>query len=89
MDTVRVNVNVDRDTKEAAEKLYKELGLNMSTAVNMFLKRSILERGIPFPVDLHVPNDETLSAMEEGQKILSYSDRKRYDDLDELWRALA
>ena len=64
-------------------------GLNMSTAVNMFLKRSILERGIPFPVDLHVPNDETLSAMEEGQKILSDSDRKRYDDLDELWRALA
>ena len=41
---------------------------------------------IEYPVALHVPNDETLSAMEEGQKILSDSDRKRYDDLAELFK---
>ena len=38
------------------------------------------------PVALHVPNDETLSDMEEGQKILSDSNRKRYDDLAELFK---
>ena len=38
------------------------------------------------PVALHVPNDETLSAMEEGQKILSDLDRKRYDDLAEVFK---
>ena len=41
---------------------------------------------IEYPVALHVPNDETLSAMEEGQKILPDSDRKRYDDLAELFK---
>ena len=41
---------------------------------------------IEYPVALHVPNDETLSAMEEGQKILSDPDRKRYDDLAELFK---
>ncbi|WP_353989375.1 type II toxin-antitoxin system RelB/DinJ family antitoxin [Pediococcus argentinicus] len=45
---VRINVNVDKDDKEMATKLFNEMGLNMNTAINMFIKQTIKERGLPF-----------------------------------------
>ena len=45
-----INVNVPSDVKEEATNLFNSLGLNMSTAINMFLKRAIFGRGIPFDV---------------------------------------
>ena len=47
-----VNVNVPKDVKEEANLLFSSLGLNMSTAINMFLKRVIYEKGIPFDLKL-------------------------------------
>lgn len=89
METVKVNVNVDKDTKEAAEKLFKELGLNMSTAINMFLKRSLLERGIPFLVDLNVPNAETVAALKETEDIKAHPENyPSYNSIDELKASL-
>lgn len=46
----RVTVRVDRDLKEQAEILFERLGLNMSTALNVFLRKSVDEGAIPFPV---------------------------------------
>lgn len=54
--TIRITVNTDAETKKAAEELFAELGLNMTTAVNIFLKRALLERGIPFGITTNVPN---------------------------------
>lgn len=54
--TIRITVNTDQETKKAAEELFAELGLNMTTAVNMFLRRALLERGIPFGITANVPN---------------------------------
>ncbi|KRN93498.1 type II toxin-antitoxin system RelB/DinJ family antitoxin [Pediococcus stilesii] len=51
MDTkpkVRINVNVDKEDKEKASELFKSMGLNLNTAVNMFIKQSIKEQGLPF-----------------------------------------
>lgn len=45
-----ITVNVDKETKEEAAKIFKDLGLNMSTAVNIYLKACIKENGIPFPI---------------------------------------
>lgn len=45
-----INVNVPVEVKEEATNLFNGLGLNMSTTINMFLKRAIYERGIPFEV---------------------------------------
>lgn len=62
--TTVVNVNVPIEVKEEATSLFNSLGLNMSTAINMFLKRAIYERGIPFEVKQQ-PSKEFESALKE------------------------
>ena len=48
---VRVTIRVNRDLKERAEELFGYLGLNMSNAVNIFLRKAVDQRGIPFQVN--------------------------------------
>jgi DNA-damage-inducible protein J len=47
---VRVTIRVDKDLKENAETLFGRLGMNMSTALNVFLRKAVDESAIPFPV---------------------------------------
>ena len=47
---VRVTVRVDKDLKDNADYLFERLGLNMSVAFNMFLRKAVNEDAIPFPV---------------------------------------
>lgn len=47
---VRVTIRVDKDLKECAERLFDRLGMNMSTALNVFLRKAVDEEAIPFPV---------------------------------------
>jgi len=58
-----VNVRTTADIKKGAEVVLNGLGLNISSAVNLFLKQVINYRGIPF--DLRLPNKETLHAMDD------------------------
>ena len=60
-----VTARVDENVKKEAETLFKKMGLNMSTAMNLFLKKCILEQGIPF--ELKVPNKETRKAMQKTE----------------------
>ena len=46
----RITVRVDKDLKESADSLFERLGLNMSVAFNMFLRKAVNEDAIPFPV---------------------------------------
>ena len=79
-----VTARVDENVKKEAETLFKKMGLNMSTAMNLFLKKCILEQGIPF--ELKVPNKETLKAMQETKDILSGKiERKGYKSAEELF----
>ena len=64
-----INIRVNDEIKKEAETIFKSLGLNMSVAMNLFLKKCINEKGIPF--DLKIPNKETIEAMEETNKILN------------------
>jgi len=60
MATTNLNVRVDENLKKTAE-----LGLNMSTAINIYLKQIVRENGIPFEIKLDKPNAETLQAMQD------------------------
>jgi len=63
------------------------LRLNISVAINLFLKKCINENGMPF--DLKIPNKETIEAMEETNKILNEDiKRKSYKNADELFEDL-
>lgn len=88
MTTTNLNIRTDKDIKETAEKIYSSLGLNMTTAINMFLRASIRENGIPFDLKLNVPNDETIKALDEGRMIANDGNVKSYDSIDDLRRAL-
>lgn len=86
--TTNLNIRTDKEIKEQAEQIFSELGLNMTTAINMFLRSTIRENGIPFALKLDVPNEVTVAAIEEGRRIADDSRVKGYTNIDELRAAL-
>lgn len=88
MATTNLNIRTDKEIKEQAEQIFSDLGMNMTTAVNMFLRAVIRENGIPFDLKLEVPNEVTAAAIEEGRRIASDPDLKGYADMNELKAAL-
>ena len=67
---VALNVNVDAKVKEEATTILKELGLNMSTAINMFLVQIVKKDGIPFEIVNNKPNRKTRKALREANKMI-------------------
>lgn len=88
MATTNLNIRTDKGIKDQAEEIFAEPGLNMTTAVNMFLRTAIREHGIPFELKLDVPNETTAAAIEEGRKLMADPDAPRYASMDELKAAL-
>lgn len=88
MSTVNLNIRTDKEIKEKAENIFQELGLNMTTAINMFLRTSIRENGIPFDLKIDSVNDETKLAIEEGRKIADDKTIEGYVSIEELRKAL-
>ena len=88
MATTNLNIRTDKEIKDQAERIFLELGLNMTTAINMFLRTTIRENGIPFALKPDVPNEITVAAIEEGRRIASDSSVKGYNTIDELKAAL-
>ena len=88
MATTNLNIRTDKEIKEEAEMIFSELGLNMTTAINLFLRTTIREQGIPFMLKLDVPNEATASAIEEGRRLASDSSIKGYSNMDDLRAAL-
>lgn len=86
--TATVNIRTDKNVKEHAEQIFNELGLSMSSAINMFLKTTIRENGIPFALKLDIPNEETAAAITEGKKLLEDSSIRGYSNMDALRAAL-
>ena len=88
MASTNLNIRTDKDIKEQADLIFAELGLNMTTAVNIFLRTAIREHGIPFALKLDVPNGVTVTAIEEGRQIASDSSVKGYPTISDLRDAL-
>lgn len=88
MATTNLNIRTDKDVKDSAERLFDQLGLNMTTAVNMFLRQAIRENRIPFEITLNVPNAVTAAAINEGRRLAKDENVKGYSDIDELKAAL-
>lgn len=66
-----LNIRTDKEIKNQAEEIFNELGLNMTTAINMFLKTVVREYGIPFELKLDVPQETAPEAVLESEKMLS------------------
>ncbi len=88
MATTNINFRTEEWVKTTSEALFESLGLNMSTALNMFLRQAIRENGLPFMVKADMPNETTLAAMREGDALLADTSVKGYTNMKELRAAL-
>ena len=88
MATTKINFQVDTDVKNQSEAIFSQLGLNLSTALNIFLRQAIRENGIPFEVKLNVPNETTASTIREGRNIAYDKTATGYSNMADLRAAL-
>ncbi len=89
MSSVSMNIRMDKTIKEQAQELFSEFGLDMTTAINMFLRQSIREQKIPFELKLNIPNNETLEALNEVKQMKENpSIGKSYDNVDDMIKEL-
>ena len=88
MATAPTQVRIDADVKKAATDLFDTLGLDMSTAVNLFLHQCVLHGGLPFTVELPQYADRTLAAMAEAKRISADPSVPGHSSMDELKAAL-
>ena len=81
--TTIFSVRMDKDIKSQCETMYGELGINLTTAINVFLRQSLRAGGFPFDVRLDKPNQETIAAMMEANSLAHNPNIKKYSDVEE------
>lgn len=86
--TTNFSIRLDSDVKKQCEALYGELGMTLTTAINVFLRQSLRTGGFPFEVKLEQPNKETIAAMVEAERIARDPSVKHYTDVEEALREL-
>lgn len=88
MASTNFSVRMDSNIKKQCESLYGELGMSLTTAINVFLRQSLRVGGLPFEVRVEQPNKETLAAMLEAERIARDPGVKHYSDVEEALREL-
>lgn len=84
MATTNFSVRLDSDLKKRSEAIYGELGINLTTAINVFLRKSLTAGGFPFDVRIDEPNKETMLALLEADKLSKDPNIKGLDVEDAL-----
>ena len=86
--STNISIRMDSDVKAQADVLFSELGMNMTTAFNIFVRQALREGRIPFEVSLNQPNRETIAAMLEAERIAKDPSVKGYTNMVELFADL-
>ena len=85
MRKVSTNISLDPKLKEESMILFSKFGLDLSTAISIFLQQSVREKRIPFEIRLEIPNEETKQALGEIDEMRKDKKKyKRYSSLDEV-----
>lgn len=89
MAKVSTSISLDSEVKAKAQELFADFGLDLSTAINIFLRQSIRENCIPFSIHRDVPNADTIAAMKEADEMIAHPEKyQTFDNMDDLMRAL-
>lgn len=87
--TANINIRIDPETKSSAEKLFSSFGITITDAINIFLRKSIMEGGLPFEMKQPRYNAETEAAMNEARAIMNGQvQAKRYSSAHSLFEEL-
>lgn len=88
-ETTCLSIRVNKKLKKEADTLFKDLGLNISSAVNMFLAQCVREESIPFKATRRIePSDELKEALKEAEEIRKDKNRKGYSTIREVMDVL-
>ncbi len=79
------NISIDTEIKAKAQELFADFGLDLSTAINIFLRQAVRENAIPFNISREVPNSDTIAAIKEFEEFKKNPNGyKKYSSFSEL-----
>jgi len=81
-------IRTEQEVKDEAEKIFQSFGVTITDAVNIFLRKSIMVRGIPFDLIQSNPNQETLNAMQEIENMISEKTPSKAESVDDFFENL-
>lgn len=88
MATVPTQVRIDENLKKQATELFSQLGMDMSGAMNIFLRQCVMRGGLPFDVVVPQYKPEVIEAMEEAKRISKDPNTKRYSSFSDAMEVL-
>ena len=78
------NIWLEADLKKSAQELFADFGLDLTTAITMFLKQAVREQRIPFEIKRDIPNQQTIAALAEYEEMKQHPEKyKRYSTFQE------
>lgn len=87
--TANINIRMDANLKKQFEAFCADMGMTMTTAVNIFARKAVRENRIPFEISGDVPNAETQEAIREVKQMKADPTMgKTYTDVDEMMKEL-
>lgn len=81
-----VQIRMDSELRDSAAETFEALGLDLPTAIRIFLKKAVAVHGLPFEVRAEIPNEETRKAIENAERGIGLS--KRFSSVAELMEDL-
>ena len=88
MQNTSITIRTDKEIKDKVKNLYAALGMDLTTAVNVFFRQSLLRNGMPFDITLDTPNAQTLAALKEGDEMINNPNAPRFSSVDALFEDL-
>lgn len=84
----QINVNIDNNLKIKSENIFNELGLSVSDAIRIFLKKVVNENGIPFDLKLKKEEGITWDNLNEETKkaIMSDESGELVENIEDIWK---
>jgi len=86
MAPINTSIKIDSQLKKESQALFEKLGLNLSTAVNIFLRQAVREQAIPFRIGEPEPNADTIKAIEDAKNGIGLS--RQFSSVEELMEDL-
>lgn len=87
--TANINIRMDANLKKQFEAFCADMGMTMTTAINIFARKAVRENRIPFEISGDVPNAETQEAIREVRQMKADPTLgKTYTDVDEMMKEL-
>lgn len=89
MASTSINIRMDSELKRQFETFCNDMGMTMTTAFNIFAKKTVREYRIPFEIGAEIPNKETVEAIHEVQEMKANPNiGKTYTDVDQMMKEL-